>query len=110
MDMDDKVIHCSLGNTGRRASHPHIPTLCVGTRAYYSSLTSHVSSLFFQSSIVNLNDLWSSISNRQSQPWVDRLTLQRQHAKHALVDAAQRLAADEALEGLDAQRELPQGH
>ncbi len=44
-----------------------------------------------------------------SQPRVDRLALQRQHAEHALVDAAQRLAADEALERLDAERELAQG-
>src|SRR5688572_30819957 len=43
------------------------------------------------------------------QPWVDRLALQRQHAGHALVDPAQRLAASEPLQPLDPQRKLTQG-
>jgi hypothetical protein len=38
--------------------------------------------------------------------WVDRLALEREDAEVALVDAAERLLADEALEPLDAEREL----
>jgi hypothetical protein len=40
------------------------------------------------------------------QPRIYRLALQRQDAKDALVDAPQRLAADEALQCFDPQREL----
>src|SRR3954470_423579 len=43
------------------------------------------------------------------QPWIDRLALERQDAKDALVDAAQGLAADEALQPFDSQRQLAQG-
>ncbi len=44
-----------------------------------------------------------------SEPWIDGLALERQHAEDALIDAAQRLAADEALERLDAEREFANG-
>ena len=36
-----------------------------------------------------------------SQPWIHRLALQGQDAEATLVDPAQRLPADEALQGLD---------
>ena len=41
-----------------------------------------------------------------SKSWIDRFALEGEHAEHALVHAPERLAADEALERLDAQREL----
>ncbi len=41
------------------------------------------------------------------QPRVHRLTLQGEHAKNALVDTTERLAADKALEGFDAERKFP---
>src|SRR6266542_2999573 len=44
-----------------------------------------------------------------SEPRIDGLALERQHAEDALMDAAQRLAADEALERLDAEREFANG-
>jgi hypothetical protein len=44
-----------------------------------------------------------------SEPWIDGLAFERQHAEDALMDAAQRLAADEALERLDAEREFANG-
>ena len=47
-------------------------------------------------------------SGHHSQPWVDRLALQRQHAEDALVHAIERLVAHEPLERLDAERELAQ--
>ena len=37
-----------------------------------------------------------------SQSRIDRLTLQREHPEDAFVNAAKRLAADEALQALDA--------
>jgi hypothetical protein len=40
------------------------------------------------------------------QPGIHGLALQRQHPEHALVNAPQRLAPDEPLERLDAEREL----
>ena len=40
------------------------------------------------------------------EPRVDGLALQCQHAEDALVNPPERLAADEPLEPLDAQREL----
>ena len=45
---------------------------------------------------------------RFSEPRVDRLALEREDAEDALVDAAERLAAHEALERFDAERELAQ--
>ncbi len=42
------------------------------------------------------------------EPRVHPLALQREDPEDALVDAAQRLAADEPLQPLDAERELPQ--
>src|SRR4051812_24171408 len=45
-------------------------------------------------------------ATRASEPRVDRLALEREHAEAALVHAAERLAADEPLERLDAEREL----
>src|SRR5437773_7704944 len=42
------------------------------------------------------------------QPWIHRLTLQRQHAEDALVHAVQRLALSEAMQRLEPERELPQ--
>ena len=44
-----------------------------------------------------------------SETWIDRLALEREHAEHALVDAAQWLAADEALECLDPEGEFAHG-
>jgi len=41
-----------------------------------------------------------------SQPRIDRLALHGQHAEDALVNAPERLAPDESLQGLDAQGEL----
>src|SRR5687768_8237677 len=49
-----------------------------------------------------------SAATRRSQSWVHRLALQRQHAEHTLVYAAERLVANEAVERLDPQRELPE--
>src|SRR4051812_19569771 len=43
------------------------------------------------------------------QPRVDRLALEGEDAEDALVDAAERLAADEPLERLDPERELAMG-
>src|SRR3984893_3869899 len=43
-----------------------------------------------------------------SEARVHRLAFQGEDAEDALVDAAQRLAADEALQAFDAERELPQ--
>src|SRR4051812_25562488 len=48
-------------------------------------------------------------ASRWSQARVDRLALEREDAEAALVHPAQRLAADEALERLDAERELASG-
>src|SRR5437868_6372761 len=45
--------------------------------------------------------------SRSLQPGVDRLALQREDAEHALVHAVERLPAHETLQGLDAERELP---
>ena len=47
--------------------------------------------------------------NPGSEARIDGLALQGQHAEDALVDPAQRLAADETLQRLDPQRELAQG-
>src|SRR5262245_15174084 len=44
-----------------------------------------------------------------SQSRIHRLTLERQHAEHALVHSPQRFLSDESLEGFDPQRELAQG-
>jgi hypothetical protein len=38
--------------------------------------------------------------------WIDRLAFQGQDTEGALVDAAERLTADEALQTLDTKREL----
>ena len=43
------------------------------------------------------------------QPRIDRLAFQGQDAEDAFVDAAQGLAADEALQGFEAQGELAAG-
>ena len=45
-------------------------------------------------------------SNRSSQPRIDWLTFQREHAEDALMDAAQGFLADESFQPLDAQGEL----
>ena len=57
---------------------------------------------------VPVRDRLSNRKGRSSQPRIDRLALQRQHAEGALVHTAQRLALHEALQTLDAQRELAQ--
>jgi hypothetical protein len=44
----------------------------------------------------------------QLKPWIDRFALEDQHAQGALVDSPQWFAAHEALQSLDAQRELAQ--
>jgi hypothetical protein len=46
---------------------------------------------------------------RQLQAWVDELALQGQHAEHALVHPVQRFFVYEALQCLDAKRELSDG-
>jgi hypothetical protein len=42
------------------------------------------------------------------EPRIDRLALHREHRERALVDAAERLAVDEALQSLDPKCESPQ--
>ena len=37
-----------------------------------------------------------------SEPWIDGLALERQHAEHAFMHAAKRLAPHEALQCFDA--------
>ena len=55
--------------------------------------------------------LWPSVARRlavpPSQPRIDRLALQRQHAEHAFVHTTQRLVTHEPLERLDPECELP---
>jgi hypothetical protein len=41
------------------------------------------------------------------QPGIDRFALQREHSEDALVDAAEGFAANEALQRLDSEGELP---
>src|SRR5207247_6743501 len=53
--------------------------------------------------------LFLSSFEGRSQARINRLALQGQHAEDALVDAPERLAANETLQGLDAQDELPPG-
>src|SRR5690349_5399635 len=50
---------------------------------------------------------WSAVHASQSR--IHRLALQRQHAENALVNPPQGLAADESLQRLDAECELPLG-
>ena len=46
---------------------------------------------------------------RTLQPRVDRVTFEGEHAEDALVDAPQRLARDESIEGFETQRVLARG-
>src|SRR4051794_20123112 len=45
-----------------------------------------------------------------SKSRIDRLGFQRQHTEDAFVDAPQRLAGDEAVEGFHAERKFPESH
>jgi len=51
--------------------------------------------------------VFSSSEGTASKARIDWFALEGEHAEHAFVDAAQRLAADETLEPLDPQGELP---
>src|SRR6266511_1944875 len=51
----------------------------------------------------------ASVPASPSQARVDRLAFQGEQGKDAFVDAARRLALDEALQGLDTQRKFPRG-
>ena len=43
------------------------------------------------------------------ESWIDRLALQREYAKDALMRSAQRLLADETLESFNPESKLPAG-
>ena len=53
--------------------------------------------------------IYEGVGTAASETRIDRLALERQHSKDALVNAVKRLLAHEALECLDAQRELAKG-
>lgn len=49
---------------------------------------------------------YSAAARRLLEPWVNGLAFEREHADDPLVDAAERLVADEVLERLDAEPKL----
>lgn len=59
--------------------------------------------------IVERFDLISTGGGRCLKSGIDRLAFQSQDAKDALMDAAERFAANEPFEGFDSQAKLPQG-
>src|SRR4051812_1382975 len=94
---------------GRRL--PHVPVVrtrpCLGGRAMAGSLLPSERPANRLHCVGRSTILPTTAATLQ--PRVDRLALEGQHAGDTLVDAPERLAADEPREPLDAQRELPQG-
>ncbi len=52
------------------------------------------------------HNLSTYLCDRTLEPWVDRFTFESEDAEDALVNAAQGLLADEALQGFDTEGEL----